>query len=562
MITKLPFVPDWSHYVKIPDMSAVNPKPRMAITKATEGNYGRDSNFLPFWKAFKENGIPRGAYHYFIHMISAQVQAGYFTEFIAQGGVNPDDLLVIDVEDGGIQANEIIVFLNNVEAVYPHNQIIIYSSKVILDTITRTLTQVRLLNKYPLWIAAYPKFPDLHDWLPVFDTPTNWGPVVGWQYSDKGQIAGVSGDTDMNIFTADFLALFPQKQPESPTDTITTPHDGILRITGTRNGCRFVLDEIIPSKLRFDTVVLEPDMLAQVSHIAAGNGAIKGSNCGEWNDRYPDRDYYLQPINYTVSNGKVVISHTLAGQPSLLITNDNQFIIDDQPRANIKHAFTGLRFLVRSGVINPLLDGTEGHSRKVFGLKASGNLLELSVEGFYPNQGWTLPDCAQFMQEHGATIAADFGGGGDATCWADGELLLTPENPNGLERYLPNVFLVFGMEQNMNGTAHENLNKIPTIRNSPTVATGNDIYKGTAGMVVQFTETVSDTNPASTLKWLHLVDGNYVNLSDSTHSGSGAYFIITQQPTIDPIPPPTSGDIHLDATLHTNGTITGLWTNV
>ncbi len=95
----------------------------------------------------------------------------------------------------------------------------------------------------------------------------------------------------------------------------------------------------------------------------------------------------------------------------------------------------------------------------------------------------------------------------------------------------------------MNGIAHENLNKVPSVRSSATVPVAPDlnnvVYKGTAGMQVQFTETVPDSNPASTLDWLHLIDGNYVNLSDATHSGSGAYFIITQQPTTDPIPPPT-----------------------
>ncbi|WP_230685452.1 hypothetical protein, partial [Streptococcus pneumoniae] len=79
---------------------------------------------------------------------------------------------------------------------------------------------------------------------------------------------------------------------------------------------------------------------------------------------------------------------------SLMIMDDGSVRIDHKPTAGVRHAFTGLRYLVMGGKPNPdFVDNGEGHSRKVFMINAAGHLMELSVEGKYPNQGWTLTQC-------------------------------------------------------------------------------------------------------------------------------------------------------------------------
>lgn len=366
------------------------------------------------------------------------------------------------------------------------------------------------------------------------------GKVTFWQFSgDRLILPGNAREMDVNVFLgtqAELESFFGGTVSPAPTDVISTPHDGVTRSQGTLNSWRYVLDVMEPAKLRFDTVALA--VLTQVSSVA--QGAIKGSNCGEWNDRYPDQPNYLKPINYTVSKGKVITPRT-GPQPSLLILNDGSVRIDHKPVAGVVQAFTGLRYLLMDGQRNPaFVDNGEGHSRKVFALNAAGQLMELSTEGAYPNQGWTLTQCLEFLQARGAVVAADFGGGGDATCWADGKLLLTPENSGGRERYLPQVFLVYAKGASMNGTAIENLGKIPTVRSTPTVATGNDVARLAAGARVEWLEIVPDSNPAIARQWLKLADGNYVNYTDATHTGLGAYFKILTQPTVDPVPPTPS----------------------
>ena len=94
----------------------------------------------------------------------------------------------------------------------------------------------------------------------------------------------------------------------------------------------------------------------------------------------------------------------------------------------------------------------------------------------------------------------------------------------------------------MNGTAKENLGKIPVVRSTATVGTftaGNEVRRLAAGAVVEFVgQPIKDLNPASTITWLPLADGNYVNFEDATHKGAGAYFKILTQPTIPPVTPP------------------------
>jgi hypothetical protein len=128
-------------------------------------------------------------------------------------------------------------------------------------------------------------------------------------------------------------------------------------------------------------------------------------------------------------------------------------LIDHLNASNVEQAFTGLRYLMQGGVIkrylydptDPLYEvatATEGHSRTIYGLTAAGRLLVLCSEGAYPNQGLTLYQATQLLQQNGAVVAFDGGSGGDMTCVLDGQSLLTPENPGGAERYLPAVFCI------------------------------------------------------------------------------------------------------------------------
>ena len=566
MNLKSPLVLDTSRYEVIPDFASVSPRPALVITKATEGTSYLDPTFTQYFADLKQDGIPRGCYHFHRKAYSQITQAQWFCSSI-RSHINDGDILILDVEEGGETAKQLQDFLLYTTAQFPKNLAIIYSRKNILDAISMTQTQKDYFRQFPIWTAGYPADPNLYTSPPAFYIPdqTKYGPCWLWQYSDKGVVSGVGGNVDVNWISPVLLALLPHTAPV-PTDTTTTPHPGITRTTGQRNGYEFVYEVIDPAQVRFDTVV--PAQLTQVSTIAAAAGAVIGSNCGEWNDRYPDDPHYLQPINYTVSNGRLVVMRTSA-QPSLMITNDNKIILDHRVQsANIKHAFTGLRYLIENGAINQLLDGTEGHSRKVFGVDAAGHLLMLSVEGAYPNQGWTLPYCAEFMKAHGAIWAADFGGGGDVTAWADGKLLLLPENINPttgahFERYLPNVFLVFtkGIDT-MNGTAKENAGRIAKVRDTPS-RYGKELSTLPAYATIEWIEIRDsvDTGAYASDDWFLRPDGTYVNYIIS----GVKYFDILTMPSEAPPPvPEPSGDVVVTNIINTGAKLISVsvtWTD-
>jgi len=117
----------------------------------------------------------------------------------------------------------------------------------------------------------------------------------------------------------------------------------------------------------------------------------------------------------------------------------------------------------------------------------------------------------------------------------NGLMINDPSDPT--ERGVVQVLeLIQGNGDSMsNGNARENLNKVPSVRSSPTVG-DNVVFKGYAGMTVYFSEIVPDSDPASNTTWLHLIGGNYVNYEDATHKGDGSYFRILTQPTQDPPP--------------------------
>src|SRR5258706_12882235 len=465
MITKLPFIPDWSHYVTIPDMSAITPKPRMAITKATEGNYEQDASFLNYWAAFKANGIPRGAYHFYVTNISGQAQANYFINFISRGGVHDDDLLIVDLEVAGINASDLIIFLNTVEATFRNNVIILYSRKNILEAIPRTLAQTTRLKQYALWLAWYPFFPDMHAWIDPTEIPVGWGSPVGWQYSDNGQITGAIGKTDMNFFTPDFLALFPHPFPsDPPADIITTPHDGMTRISGMTHGWHFELFKIDISKTKKVEIICS-DILTTISNYAEAYKPTLAINGGEWNDREPNEPNYLQPKDYTVHNGNVCVQRTPAAPPSLMILSGNDIAIDHIQYDNVEQALSGVIYLVRNGVIESNLydtskpDNTEGHARTVYGYGYKDYkkyLMCFVSEGKYPNQGLIHLQTAEKLIQYGAVTAFFASGGGDTSANLDGKQIIVPENiVNGVnvERALPSVLLVYAKDETMTATA-------------------------------------------------------------------------------------------------------------
>ncbi|HEV7780243.1 MAG TPA: glycoside hydrolase family 25 protein [Chitinophagaceae bacterium] len=163
-----------------------------AFIKATEGIGNTDPHFKRNWKKTKDNGVIRGAYHFFIGSRDGRMQA---ENFIDKVELEPGDLPpVLDVEqlNGATSSavkKEMKIWLEIVENHY-HVKPIIYTN---VDFYNRNLGTE--FDDYPLWVAHYyqPGQPRIK---------RGW---VFWQHSDEGRVNGIVSKVDFNVFNGDSL---------------------------------------------------------------------------------------------------------------------------------------------------------------------------------------------------------------------------------------------------------------------------------------------------------------------------------------------------------------------
>lgn len=158
------------------------------FVKATEGETHTDSLYQFNWNALKEAGIRRGAYHFFRPGTPALKQALNFIHSVKMevGDLPP----VVDVEvSDGIRDQTVITRLQTlIEILEAHYGIqpIIYTNQKFYSRYIENR-----LDTYPLWIARYGKSE------PEVATPESW---TFWQYGNRGQMEGIEGDVDFNVF--------------------------------------------------------------------------------------------------------------------------------------------------------------------------------------------------------------------------------------------------------------------------------------------------------------------------------------------------------------------------
>jgi len=516
---------------------------------STSGKLARDINFDKQWN--EARAFARAPYYVYYPFVSG------FTNFTWLQANMPTDaravLIDIEIVNGGYPATtyavEVGKFLNLVKAKWNYA---IYTGQGYID----------LLSPWPMadyWWAQYlnefyPASPMVLTWdelrarLAKYNTPTNARYIPGrlrmWQLSgDKLILPGNPKPIDVSVFYGSLQDLYnwlgAPVLPPVPTDTKTTPHDGMTRISGQRNGYEFHLFISDPAKVDFEVVCCSP--LETVSSVSKRKGATLGVNGGEW-------DRVSKPKDYTVSNGDVCQPRVEA-VPSLIIGN-GQPIIDYQSWSVTRQAISGLRYLIRDGTLQPYLFGTEpqyteGHARSIHGINANGFHMVLQSEGVYPNQGLTLKQAAEIMKQYGAVTAFDSGGGGDVTCYFEGQSLILPENINPatgahFERPLPSVLLIYAKDTNtMNGTAKEILGNVSTIRKSPSRYGADTGKRVPAWATLEFVD-IADVIPQGTAdnvadKWLKLPDGNYVNY---ILAGKEYYNVVTMPSDTPPDPQP------------------------
>lgn len=156
--------------------------------KATEGMQLVDPYFKRNWKATREHGMLRGAYHYFKPHVNGRVQARLFLKTV---DFQPGDLLpVVDVEEIGRLSpaelrRRLAQFIEVVEestGVKP----IIYTGLSFYEDYLQGHFET-----HPFWIAHY------YHARPRLKAGLEWH---FWQHSDKGTIQGIDHVVDFNVF--------------------------------------------------------------------------------------------------------------------------------------------------------------------------------------------------------------------------------------------------------------------------------------------------------------------------------------------------------------------------
>jgi lysozyme len=193
-------VSDFQHPV---NWSAVaNQGIKFALIKATEGKSFRADTFQDKWQQARSVGILRGAYHFFRPTRTGEDQADNFLQALnLAGGLEANDIspvLDIEVKDGisgEVIRERCLTWLAKVEAETGRKPII-YTGASYGDT---NLSVNAQFADYPLWVAHYTRG---KPWV-----PGRWKTCAIWQYTDKGNVKGISGNIDLNWFNGSLDAL-------------------------------------------------------------------------------------------------------------------------------------------------------------------------------------------------------------------------------------------------------------------------------------------------------------------------------------------------------------------
>lgn len=155
--------------------------------RATAGNNKVDTKFKSNWAQAKENGIIRGAYHYYRPNENSIEQAENFikTVHLKKGDLPP----ILDIENlpkkQSIDSLKVGLrrWLTKVEKHYNVKPIIYSGESYYKDFLEKEF------KDYYFWIANYNFF--------VEEIKDHW---LFWQFSEKATVPGIKGPVDLNIY--------------------------------------------------------------------------------------------------------------------------------------------------------------------------------------------------------------------------------------------------------------------------------------------------------------------------------------------------------------------------
>ena len=188
-------VSNWQGYINFEEIK--NSGIDIVYIETTVGLDYKNPYFELDYENAKLNGLKVGVYHYLMarSITEAKQEARFFASCIS--GKNIDCKLAMDFEEFGDlnqdEINEIsVAFLEELESL-TEKETIVYSDLYNSQNI------FKFSNKFPLWIAYYGTEREL------LNCNTNWKKWEGRQYTDTGEVLGINGYVDRDIFTPEIL---------------------------------------------------------------------------------------------------------------------------------------------------------------------------------------------------------------------------------------------------------------------------------------------------------------------------------------------------------------------
>lgn len=190
-------VSDWQGYI---DYSQVkNSGIDIIYIKASQGTNIKDPYFEINYQNAKANNLKVGFYHYLeaTSIEEAEEEAIFFSSVIS--GKQADCKLALDYEQfSNIEVEQInqiaLAFIQKVQEL-TKKQVIIYSD---LYNSQNTFNS-ELSSQGELWIAYYGNYKNLEN------LDSSWNTFIGIQYTDEGNVSGINGNVDRDLFTEEIF---------------------------------------------------------------------------------------------------------------------------------------------------------------------------------------------------------------------------------------------------------------------------------------------------------------------------------------------------------------------
>ncbi len=158
-----------------------------SFVKASEGETLIDSLFAFNWQELQRVELKRGAYHFFRANIDGQRQAQHYIRQVSMSDGDLPPVLDVETIDGASPEQlraQMQTWLDIVETHYRIRPIIYTNLKFYYRYLAGHFDQ------YPIWLARYSKQkPEI--------AGNRWH---FWQYGNRGRVAGIEGDVDLNVF--------------------------------------------------------------------------------------------------------------------------------------------------------------------------------------------------------------------------------------------------------------------------------------------------------------------------------------------------------------------------